>query len=62
MAFGQTGISLYPGGHLLMEYRITSDQKAFTYAIELIPQGDGTYKRLVDRPVYDDLHDVRPCG
>ena len=43
MAFGQTGISLYPGGHLLMEYRITSDQKAFTYAIELIPQGDGTY-------------------
>jgi len=43
MAFGQAGISSYPGSHLLMEYRITSGQKEFTYAIELTPQGDGTY-------------------
>lgn len=37
------GLAAYPGGYLLMSYRITTEDQEFTYTLELTPKADGTY-------------------
>ncbi len=37
------GLSAYPGGYLLMTYRITTPDGVYTYTLELTPKEDGTY-------------------
>ncbi len=55
------GLTAYPGGYLLMTYRITIPEGAYTYTLELIPKEGGTYSvrtEVVGEATLEELGDV----
>ena len=43
MAQWTGGLAAYPGGYLLMTYRISTQDQSFTYTLELSPKDNGAY-------------------
>lgn len=54
------GLGGYPGGYLLMKYRISVGGQEFTYTLELTPGDDGTYTirtEVVGNAALEDVAD-----
>lgn len=55
------GLAAYPGGYLLMTYQITTEDRNFTYTLELSPKGDGIYTirtEIVGDASLEDIGDI----
>ncbi len=61
MAQWTGGLAAYPGGYLLMTYQITTEDRNFTYTLELSPKDDGTYTirtEIVGDASLEDIGDM----
>ncbi|MGY4707860.1 hypothetical protein ACVNPS_08965 [Candidatus Bipolaricaulota sp. J31] len=56
------GLSAYPGGYLLMTYRIATPDGTYTYTLELTPKEDGLYTVRTEVAGDASLEELKEIG